>query len=121
MQYTDVARQPDGRFVIVSNRDVSFAGSTINRSKPDDTMSVFSINANGTLSPVQQAPSGGHQPRQFMINKAGDKIAVGHQNNNTVVIWKRDLETGRIIDEARGGKLGAVVLSGPVVFTQWLE
>lgn len=113
--------QPDGRFVIVSNRDVSFAASIRNRSGPSDTLSVFSINANGTLSLVQHAPSGGYSPRQFSINKTGDKIAVGHQNNNTVVIWKRDIQSGRIISEADGGKLGVATLSGAVVFAQWDE
>lgn len=56
-----------------------------------------------------------------MINKAGDKIAVGHQNNNTVVIWKRDVKSGTIVSEADGGKLGVATLSGAVVFTQWDE
>lgn len=107
--------------MIVSNRDVSFAASVINRSKDTDTLSVFAINANGTLKPVQQAPSGGYSPRQFMINKAGDKIAVGHQNNNTVVVWKRDIKTGKIVSEVDGGKLGVATLTGPVVFTQWDE
>lgn len=73
------------------------------------------------MNPVQQAPSGGYSPRQFMINRSGDKIAVGHQNNNTVVIWKRDVETGKVVTEAEGGLLGAVTLSGAVVFTQWDE
>ncbi|CAN9378100.1 unnamed protein product [Alternaria alternata] len=112
-------RLPDGRFVIVSNRDVSFLGSPIHRTRSSDTLSVFSINANGTLTLVQHAPSGGYSPRQLMINTDGDKIAVGHQNNNTVVIWKRDVETGKIVGEEDGGMLGVVTLSGPVVFTQW--
>ncbi|OWY55418.1 putative isomerase YbhE [Alternaria alternata] len=116
---SEIAITPDGRFVIVSNRDVSFLGSPIHRTRSSDTLSVFSINANGTLTLVQHAPSGGYSPRQLMINTDGDKIAVGHQNNNTVVIWKRDVETGKIVEEEDGGMLGVVTLSGPVVFTQW--
>ncbi|CAN9374291.1 unnamed protein product [Alternaria sp. RS040] len=116
---SEIAITPDGRFVIVSNRDVSFLGSPIHRTRSSDTLSVFSINANGTLTLVQHAPSGGYSPRQLMINTDGNKIAVGHQNNNTVVIWKRDVETGKIVGEEDGGMLGVVTLSGPVVFTQW--
>ncbi|KAB2100545.1 hypothetical protein AG0111_0g11202 [Alternaria gaisen] len=116
---SEIAITPDGRFVIVSNRDVSFLGSPIHRTRSSDTLSIFSINANGTLTLVQHAPSGGYSPRQLMINTDGDKIAVGHQNNNTVVIWKRDVETGKIVGEEDGGMLGVVTLSGPVVFTQW--
>ncbi|CAN9406666.1 unnamed protein product [Alternaria alternata] len=116
---SEIAITPDGRFVIVSNRDVSFLGSPIHRTRSSDTLSVFSINANGTLTLVQHAPSGGYSPRQLMINTDGDKIAVGHQNNNTVVIWKRDVETGKIVGEEDGGMLGVVTLSGSVVFAQW--
>ncbi|CAN9340107.1 unnamed protein product [Alternaria alternata] len=115
----ELDQRPDGRFAIVSNRDVSFLGSPIHRTRSSDTLSVFSINANGTLTLVQHAPSGGYSPRQLMINTDGDKIAVGHQNNNTVVIWKRDVETGKFVGEEDGGMLGVVTLSGPVVFTQW--
>ncbi|CAN9414001.1 unnamed protein product [Alternaria alternata] len=116
---SEIAITPDGRFVIVSNRDVSFLGSPIHRTRSSDTLSTFSINANGTLTLVQHAPSGGYSPRQLMINTDGDKIAVGHQNNNTVVVWKRDVETGKIVGEEDGGMLGVVTLSGPVVFAQW--
>lgn len=48
-------------------------------------------------------------------------IACGHQNNNTVVIWKRDLATGLILDEAQGGKVGVQRLTGAVVMTIWDE
>jgi 6-phosphogluconolactonase (cycloisomerase 2 family) len=70
---------------------------------------------------VQLAPAGGWQPRQFSFNKAGDKIAVGLQTNRTVVIWKRDLKSGKIISEEEGGKLGQVQLTGSVVATIWDE
>jgi 6-phosphogluconolactonase (cycloisomerase 2 family) len=79
------------------------------------------INEDGTLKPVQAAPSGGWLPRQFSFNKAGDKIAVGHQVNQTVIIWKRDVQTGKIISEDKGGKLAEVALTGPVVATIWDE
>lgn len=48
-------------------------------------------------------------------------IAVGHQVNQTVVIWKRDVETGKILTEEEGGKLGETLLTGPVVSTIWDE
>lgn len=70
---------------------------------------------------MQNAPSGGYLPRQFTINKAGDMVAVGHQVNQTVVIWKRDVKTGKILTEEEGGKLAETVLTGPVVSTIWDE
>ncbi|OHW91224.1 putative lactonase [Colletotrichum incanum] len=114
---SEIVITPDQRFIIVSNRDVSFRDSPVLGSGPSDTMSTFAIKEDGTLELVQLAPSGGWSPRQFSINKAGDLIAVGHQNNRTVVIWKRDLESGKIITEAEGGKVGQVTLTGAVVAT----
>lgn len=70
---------------------------------------------------MQNAPSGGWSPRQLSLNKAGDMVAVGHQNNNTVVVWKRNVDTGLIVSEADGGKLGEAVLTGAVVSTIWDE
>lgn len=65
---------------------------------------------------VQIAPSGGYLPRQFSLNKAGDKVAVGHQGNSTVVIWERNIESGQI-----GRKLAEMKVAGPVVFVGWDE
>lgn len=113
--------QPDERFLIVSNRQVSFANSSLYQSGPSDTLSTWAINEDGTMELVQNFPSGGYLPRQFSINKAGDMIAVGHQVNQTVIIWQRDVESGRILSEAEGGKLGEVTLTGPVVSTIWDE
>lgn len=79
-------------------------------------MSTFSIKADGTLELIQLAPSGGWSPRQFSINKKGDLIAVGHQNNFTVVIWQRDLVSGKIVGEGK-----SITLRTAVVSTIWDE
>lgn len=113
--------QPDKRFLVVSNREKSFPDSPLLGTGPSDTLSTFAIHEDGTLELVQLAPSGGWMPRQFSFNKVGDKIAVGHQRNKTVVIWKRDLKSGRIVLEDEGGKVGEVTLTGAVVSTIWDE
>ncbi|KAH7123518.1 Lactonase, 7-bladed beta-propeller-domain-containing protein [Dactylonectria estremocensis] len=118
---SEIALSPDKRFLVVSNREKSFRDSPILGSGPSDTLSTFKIKSDGTLERVQLAPSGGWSPRQFSFNKKGDMIAVGHQNNRTVVIWKRDIKSGKIISEEDGGKLGQVTLTGPVVATIWDE
>lgn len=105
----------------MSNREKSFSTSPLFGSGPSDTLSTFAIKEDGTLKLVQLAPSGGWLPRQFSFNKAGDRIAVGHQGNQTVVIWKRDVKSGKIISEDKGGKLGQIQLTGPVVATIWDE
>ncbi|KAF4945906.1 hypothetical protein FSARC_14323 [Fusarium sarcochroum] len=116
-----IVMSPDQRFLVVSNRETSFRDSPQLGSSPSDTFSTFAIRENGTLKRVQEAPTGGWLPRQFEFNKAGDKIAVGHQNNQTVVIWKRDVKSGKIVGEAEGGKLAEIKLSGRVSATVWDE
>ncbi|KAG7120470.1 6-phosphogluconolactonase like protein [Verticillium longisporum] len=118
---SEIALSPDGRFLTVSNREKSFRDSPILGSGPSDTLSTFSIKEDGTLKLVQLAPSGGWSPRQFSFNKAGTLVAVGHQNNRTVTIWKRDVRSGKIVLEEDGGKVGEVVLTGAVVATIWDE
>jgi 6-phosphogluconolactonase (cycloisomerase 2 family) len=118
---SEIAISPDSRFLIVANREHSFASSPLYRTGPSDTLSTFKLHQDGTLSLVQTAPSGGYLPRQFSLNKKGDRVAVGHQGNNTVVVWKRDVESGKIVSEADGGKVGEQTLSGQVAFVQWYE
>lgn len=118
---SEIAISPDSRFVIVASRERSFASSSLYQTGPSDTLSTFKINHNGTLSLVQTAPSGGYLPRQFSLNGKGDKVAVGHQGNNTVVVWKRDIITGKIVSEAEGGKIASQTLLGQVAFVQWHE
>jgi 6-phosphogluconolactonase (cycloisomerase 2 family) len=43
-------------------------------------------------------------------------VAVGHQVNSTVVVWNRDVESGRIEN-----KVAEVKVSGAVVFVGWDE
>ena len=114
---TDSLTQPDQKLIIVSNRDVSFRDSPVFGTEPTDTISTFAIQKDGSLKLVQLAPSGGWSPRQFSVNKAGDLIAIGHQNNQTVIVWKRDVASGKIVPEAEGGKIAQVTLTGAVVST----
>ncbi|KAM0354794.1 hypothetical protein ACHAPU_000617 [Fusarium lateritium] len=118
---SEIAMSPDKRFLVVTNREKSFDTSIQAKSGPSDTLTTFLINEDGTLKPVQAAPSGGYLPRHFSFNKAGDKIAVGHRVNKTVVIWKRDVESGKIVPENQGGKLAQVTLTGGVMSTLWDE
>ncbi|RDW85088.1 hypothetical protein BP6252_02678 [Coleophoma cylindrospora] len=110
---SEIALSPDCKYILVSNREQSFS----RHNSSTDTLSTFLINPDGTLTLHQLAPTGGYLPRQFSINKAGDMVAIGHQVNNTVVVWERDIESGMIVTE--GGPLAQAVLSGNVVMTIW--
>lgn len=100
----------------MSSRQHSFEFSPLLHKEDSDSISTFRINDDASLSLVQVSPSGGYLPRQFSLNRAGDRVAVGHQGSSTVVVWERDVESGRI-----GGKLAERKLEGPVVFVGWDE
>ncbi|KAF9774547.1 hypothetical protein IL306_007433 [Fusarium sp. DS 682] len=51
------------RFLIITNREKSLANSPQLGSGPSDTLTTFQINEDGTLKPIQAAPSGGWLPR----------------------------------------------------------
>jgi 6-phosphogluconolactonase (cycloisomerase 2 family) len=100
----------------VSSRQHSFEFSPLLHKEDSDSISTFRINGDASLSLVQIAPSGGYLPRQFSLNQAGDKVAVGHQGSDTVVVWERDVQSGKI-----GRKIAEKKLEGPVVFVGWDE
>ncbi|OCL06363.1 putative isomerase YbhE [Glonium stellatum] len=101
----EIIKTPDNGFIISSNRnDTSFL---IDNPDPknstkiaSDSLSVWQPAANGTLSFIQLAPAGGSYPRQFSINKVGDLVSVGLQMGSAVVVWNRDLKTGKLGDLA---------------------
>ncbi|CAG8953151.1 hypothetical protein HYFRA_00003350 [Hymenoscyphus fraxineus] len=113
-----IALTPDNRFIIVSNREISFRDSPDVRTKDSDTLSTFTIKPDGSLELLQLAPSGGYSPRHFSINADGSFLAVGHQGNRSVTIWQRDVVSGKIITEKPAAK---VQLSGAISCTIWDE
>jgi 6-phosphogluconolactonase (cycloisomerase 2 family) len=52
----------------------------------------------GSLEFKGLSPAGGSFPRQFALNKAGDLVGVGLQQSSRVVLYSRDVETGKIAD-----------------------
>lgn len=80
---------------------------------------TYAINpSSGELTLIDAVAAGGSSPRQFSLNKAGDKIAVSVQNDGWVVVFERDVKTGKV------GKRVAVVGGlgeGGVVCTVWDE
>jgi 6-phosphogluconolactonase len=78
----DIHVSPDGRFLYASNRG-------------HDSIAIFAIDqANGLLSQVGHAPSGGATPRNFMVSPSGSHVLVANQDSGTVVVFARDRRTG---------------------------
>ena len=92
---------PDNKFLVVSNRNDSSFRLPNNDPKnatvmASDSIATYAIQADGSLEFAQLWPAGGSFPRSFDINKAGDRIAVGLQNDGRVVVMERDVQTGLI-------------------------
>ncbi len=94
---------PDGNFLYVSDRVDANA------------ISVYKILKTGALELVEQQSTLGKGPRDFAIDPSGNYLLVGHQYTNDIVIFKRDIATGKITDTGR-----RIQLCSPVglVFTK---
>jgi 6-phosphogluconolactonase len=94
----------DGRFLYESNR------LSRNMDRLPGTIGVFAIDpAKGTLTLVEQVPSGGVMPRNFAIDPSGRYLFALHQLSNNVVEHKIDSATGRLSTTGRELKVDTPV------------
>lgn len=107
---------PDGRFLIVSNRD--------NTEKiPDSTRSsltTYPLREDGTFGEPQLTKSdliGSGYPRHFSLNKYGNLVAVGLQYGKQTVILQRNTSSGEILSEA----VAKLPANGQVTNVMWDE
>jgi 6-phosphogluconolactonase len=88
----EIAVSPDGKFLYESNRR-----NTGDTGWGPDTIGIFAIDPEkGTLTLVEQAPSGAIMPRNFAIDPTGSYLLVAHQYSNNIVEFKLDRATGRM-------------------------
>lgn len=79
----DIHVSPDGKFVYVSNRGKS------------NNLAICQVDATtGILKTIGYQSTLGIQPRNFVIDPTGNYLLVAHQTSNTIIIFKRDMETG---------------------------
>ncbi|WP_194766575.1 lactonase family protein [Tamlana sp. I1] len=82
----DIHISPDGKFLYASNRGPS-----------EDSIVIFSINKNnGALKLIGHEPTYGEHPRNFAIDPSGKFLLVANQFSNNIVIFRRDVETGKL-------------------------
>ena len=82
----DIHFTRDGKFLYATNRGDA------------NTISVFKSHANGMLNFVQELPTMGEGPRNFVIDPKDNYVLIGHENSNDIVIFKRDKTTGMLTD-----------------------
>ncbi len=79
----EIALHPSGKFLYASNRG-------------PDSIAVFSIAAEGSLSHVEFVPVDGKTPRNFAIDPTGSWLLVGDQESDKVVVFRINGKTGRL-------------------------
>lgn len=89
IQAADIHISPDGKFLYATNRAEM------------GEISIFKIEKNGKLQFIEQTSTLGKGPRNFAIDPTGNFVLVAHQYSNTIVIFKRDQKTGKLIDSGK--------------------
>jgi len=99
----DIHVSPDGKFLYASNRADA------------NTIAIFKVNKkNGRLSFVGHQSTLGKTPRNFTIDPSGNYLLVANQNSDEVVVFKRDKETGLLLDTKNR------ILVGKPVCLKWI-
>ncbi len=81
----DVHISPDGAFLYLSDRSTQ------------NYLAIFKINKKtGELSFVGHQPTLGKTPRNFLIDPSGKYLIAANQDSNNVVVFKRDLASGKL-------------------------
>ena len=80
----DIHISPDGKFLYASVR------------ANENLISVFEINNNRSLRPIQNMKTNGMGPRNFAISPDGAWLLVAHQNSHDVLVYRRDEATGKL-------------------------
>ena len=79
----EVLAHPSGKFLYGSNRG-------------HNTIAVFSIGPQGTLTLLDNVDTQGLIPRNFGIDPTGSFLLALNQNSNNVVVFRIDKKTGRL-------------------------
>ena len=80
----DVHVSPDGKFLYGSNRG-------------DDSIAAFRIDENtGKLTYLENTPTGGKRPRNFVIDPTGNYLLAANQDTGNIVVFRIDRTSGKL-------------------------
>ncbi|HEX5169207.1 MAG TPA: lactonase family protein [Cyclobacteriaceae bacterium] len=79
----DIHVHPNGKYLYMSNRG-------------HNSIALYSIEKNGMIKLIGQQDTKGKTPRNFLIDLKGEYALVGHQDSDTIVIFKIDPKTGKL-------------------------
>ena len=93
----DIHVSDDGKFLYETNRGDA------------NSISTFAILPTGKLQFIETLSTLGKGPRNFTIDPSGKFLLVAHQYTNNVVIFNRDIKTGKLTDSGKRIDVGAPV------------
>jgi 6-phosphogluconolactonase len=79
---SDIHVHPSGRFAYAANRGTN------------NTLAIYSVGADGRLSLRAHESTRGNTPRTFDIDTAGELLAAGNQDSQTVAVFRVSADTG---------------------------
>ena len=87
---SDIHVSPDGKYLYVSNR------------QDENSISIFEINScSGKLTLIAHQETYGTIPRSFVIDPTGNYLIVANQTSNDLVVFRRNVETGLLIETSQ--------------------
>ena len=92
----EIALHPSGRFLYVSNRG-------------NDSLAIYDVAGNGTLTPKGGMPTGGKEPRHFTFDPSGKYLFAENQNSDEIDIFQVDASTGQLSANAQTIKVPSPV------------
>jgi 6-phosphogluconolactonase len=82
----DIHISPDGKYLYASNRG------------DKNTITIYSIGSDGLLALLGYQPTLGEHPRNFVIDPTGNFLLVANVMSSSIVVFKRDIETGLLLE-----------------------
>lgn len=80
---SEIKLSPDARFLYVSNRG-------------DNSIAIFAVGEDGTLTRKVVVPTGGKFPRHFSITPDGKAVVVANQDSGHIRLFSRDVDSGEL-------------------------
>ncbi|MEO5321071.1 lactonase family protein [Arthrobacter sp. CC3] len=103
----EVVISADGRFLYASNR--SGAGDKTPGGPGSDTIAVYAVKADGTLSPAAWTPSGGIRPRFITLSGDGTTLYAANEKSNSIDAIEIDVDSGLPLSGRRVVQTGSPV------------
>ncbi|HJR57898.1 MAG TPA: lactonase family protein [Vicinamibacterales bacterium] len=92
----EVTVHPSGKFVYGSNRG-------------HDSIAVFRVNADRTLTRTSVTRTGGRMPRHFAVDPSGHFLLAANQRSNSITVFRIDQATGALTTAAKKVSVGSPV------------